>query len=46
MLRQTLRRFVTEEVIPLEKENNLTWGVAPPKDLRKAARAGARKEAW
>ena len=37
MLRQTLRRFVTDEVIPLERENSLTWDVAPPKELRKQA---------
>jgi alkylation response protein AidB-like acyl-CoA dehydrogenase len=38
MLRQSLRRFITEEVIPLERENNLTWDVAPPNDLRKQVR--------
>lgn len=43
MLRQTLRRFVTEEVIPLEKENNLTWDVAPPKDVRKQVRLRSKE---
>jgi alkylation response protein AidB-like acyl-CoA dehydrogenase len=43
MLRQALRRFVTEEVIPLEKKNNLTWDVAPPKDLRKQVRLRSKE---
>ncbi len=43
MLRQTLRRFVIEEVIPLEKEHNLTWDVAPPKELRKQVRLRSRE---
>jgi len=38
MLKQTLGRFVTEEVIPLERENDLTWDVAPPKELRRKVR--------
>ena len=38
MLRRTLGRFVAEEVIPLERDNNLTWDVAPPKDLRRQVR--------
>jgi acyl-CoA dehydrogenase len=37
-LNRTLTRFVTEEVIPLERENRLTWDVAPPKELRKRVR--------
>ena len=37
-LRRVLTRFVTEEVIPLERENSLTWDVAPPKALRKQVR--------
>jgi len=43
MLRQTLRRFVTEEVIPLERETNLTWDVAPPKELRKQVRLRSKE---
>jgi acyl-CoA dehydrogenase len=43
MLRQNLRRFITEEVIPLEKENHLTWDVAPPKDLRRQVRLRSRE---
>ena len=31
MLKQTLGRFVTEEVIPLERENNLGWDSPAPK---------------
>lgn len=38
ILRRTLRRFVTEEVIPLEREHHLSWDVAPPKELRKQVR--------
>jgi acyl-CoA dehydrogenase len=43
MLRQTLRRFVTEEVIPLERINNLTWDNAPPKELRKQVRLRSKE---
>jgi acyl-CoA dehydrogenase len=43
LLRQTLRRFVTEEVIPLERENDLTWDVAPPNDLRKQVRLRSKE---
>ncbi|OGO47708.1 MAG: hypothetical protein A2W34_07180 [Chloroflexi bacterium RBG_16_64_32] len=43
MLRQTLGRFVTEEVIPLERENSLTWDVAPPDDLRKKVRLRSKE---
>ncbi len=43
MLRQTLRRFVTKEVIPLERENHLTWDVAPPKELRKQVRLRSKE---
>ena len=42
-LRKTLRRFVTEEVIPLERETNLTWDVAPPKELRKQVRLRSKE---
>lgn len=38
MLRQSLRRFIGEEVIPMEGENDLTWDVAPPKELRRQVR--------
>ncbi len=43
MLKQTLRRFVTEEVIPLERANNLTWDTAPPKELRKQVRLRSKE---
>lgn len=43
MLRQTMRRFVTEEVIPLERESALTWDVAPPKELRKQVRLRSKE---
>src|SRR3990170_10527 len=43
MLRRTLRRFVTEEVIPLERDNDLTWDVAPPKELRKQVRLRSKE---
>jgi acyl-CoA dehydrogenase len=42
MQRETLRRFVTEEVIPLEQANDLSWDVAPPKELRKQVRLKSR----
>ncbi|MFI5394894.1 MAG: acyl-CoA dehydrogenase family protein [Candidatus Binatia bacterium] len=38
ILQQTLRRFVTDEVIPLEKKHALSWDVAPPKELRQHVR--------
>lgn len=37
-LRRTLNRFVSEEVIPLEREHRLTWDEVPPKELRKQVR--------
>jgi alkylation response protein AidB-like acyl-CoA dehydrogenase len=43
MLKQTLGRFVTEEVIPLERANNLTWDTAPPKELRKQVRLRSKE---
>jgi alkylation response protein AidB-like acyl-CoA dehydrogenase len=43
MLRQTLRRFVSEEVIPLERRHELTWDVAPPKELRREVRLRAKR---
>lgn len=43
MLRQTLGRFITEEVIPLERSNNLTWDTAPPKELRKQVRLRSKE---
>jgi alkylation response protein AidB-like acyl-CoA dehydrogenase len=43
ILKQTLGRFVTEEVIPLERENDLTWDVAPPKELRKQVRLRSKE---
>jgi acyl-CoA dehydrogenase len=43
MLRQTLRKFVTEEVIPLERANNLTWDTAPPKELRRQVRLRSKE---
>jgi len=38
ILRRTLARFVTEEVIPLEKEHGLPGDVAPPAELRRRVR--------
>lgn len=38
MLRETLRRFVTEEVIPLQREHKLSFDTAPPKELRRQVR--------
>ena len=43
MLRTNLRRFITQEVIPLEKEHSLTWDIAPPKDLRKQVRLRSKE---
>jgi alkylation response protein AidB-like acyl-CoA dehydrogenase len=43
MLKQTLGRFVTEEVIPLESANDLTWDTAPPKELRKQVRLRSKE---
>ena len=38
ILRRTLARFVTEEVIPLEKAHGLAGDVAPPAELRRKVR--------
>jgi alkylation response protein AidB-like acyl-CoA dehydrogenase len=43
LLKQTLRRFITEEVIPLERANDLTWDTAPPKELRKQVRLRSKE---
>ncbi len=43
MLKETLKRFVTEEVIPLERENGLTWDSPPPKELRKQVRLRSKE---
>ena len=43
MLKQTLGRFITEEVIPLERANDLTWDTAPPKELRKQVRLRSKE---
>jgi alkylation response protein AidB-like acyl-CoA dehydrogenase len=43
LLKQTLGRFVTDEVIPLERENSLTWDTAPPKELRKQVRLRSKE---
>ena len=43
LLRQTLRRFITEEVIPLERANNLTWDTPAPKELRKQVRLRSKE---
>jgi alkylation response protein AidB-like acyl-CoA dehydrogenase len=43
MLKQTLGRFVTKEVIPLERQNNLAWDAPPPKDLRKQVRLRSKE---
>ncbi len=42
-LRQAVRHYVTEEVIPLEREHGLTWNIAPPKDLRRKVRLRAKE---
>jgi hypothetical protein len=42
-LRKTLRQFASNEVIPLEREHNLSWDVPPPKDLRKQVRRRSRE---
>ncbi len=43
MLKQTLGRFVTEEVIPLERENNLSWDSPAPKELRRQVRLRSKE---
>jgi acyl-CoA dehydrogenase len=43
MLRRTLARFITEEVIPLEKEHRLPADVAPPAELRREVRRRSRE---
>ncbi len=43
LMRSTLRRFVTEEVIPLERESGLTWDNASPKDLRRQVRLRSKE---
>jgi acyl-CoA dehydrogenase len=43
MLKQSLGRFITSEVIPLERENNLTWDAPPPKELRKHVRLRSKE---
>lgn len=43
LLRQNLRRFITEEVIPLEREHNLTWDEAPPLELRRQVRLRSKE---
>lgn len=42
-LRKTLRQFAANEVIPLERENGLTWDVPPPKDLRRQVRRRSKE---
>ncbi len=42
-LREAVRHYVTTEVIPLERDNNLTWDVVPPADLRRQVRVRARE---
>lgn len=41
-LRQAVRHYVTHEVMPLEREHGVTWDVAPPQELRRQVRLGAR----
>ena len=41
-LRQAVRRFVTDEVLPLEQERGLTWDVAPPRELRRDVRTRSK----
>ena len=42
-LRKTLRQFASKEVIPLEREHNLSWDVQPPKNLRKQVRRRSKE---
>lgn len=41
-LRQAVRHFVTNEVIPLETEHRLSWDVVPPRVLRREVRRRAK----
>lgn len=43
IFRRTLSRFVTEEVIPLEREHRLPGDVAPPAELRRKVRMRSRE---
>lgn len=42
-LRQAVRHYITEEVLPLERDNGISWDVAPPKDIRRQVRLRARE---
>lgn len=42
-LREAVRHYITTEVIPLERDNNLTWDVVPPAGLRRQVRVRARE---
>lgn len=41
-LRQAVRHYVTNEVIPLEREHGLSWDVVPPRELRREVRRRAK----
>ena len=43
LLRNNLRRFITEEVIPLQEEHGLDVDQAPPKDLRRRVRVRSKE---
>ncbi len=43
LIRETLRRFITEEVIPLQIEHGLNPDEAPPKELRQSVRRRSRE---
>ena len=40
---KAVRRYVTEEVLPLERSEGLGWDVAPPPELRRSVRIRARE---
>jgi alkylation response protein AidB-like acyl-CoA dehydrogenase len=43
LIRETLRRFMTEEVIPLQREHGLDPDREPPKELRKRVRLRSKE---
>jgi acyl-CoA dehydrogenase len=38
-----LRRFITSEVLPFERDQGLTWRIVPPRELRKEVRLRSRQ---
>lgn len=41
-LRQAVRHYVQQEVLPLEREHRLDWKTIPPKELRRGVRVRAK----